>query len=1040
MKANITFSAFPFLLLRTPLLSMDNAYNFPADTSTLFQEGLYLSSPEFWEELKKKDYSIADDKIAQTLHKYWLRSSTRCTPYGTFAGSTLINITDRGTNITLDCKEQYFRYLRLDMNYMSKLIAEVSKIPAVLNQLKFFPNNSIYYISDYIRYAEYTIQNNTRHYYLASVEKTSYLIAVLEKAKEGLTIDELVAVIMMHEEVDENEANIYISSLWESQLLVSELEPCITGPEPLDKFIQQISLFQGVDNLRLCLFEIQTLLQHPRHGVEYYREVEGKLKNIGASLELPKNTLQVDLFLRTKNSNVNQQLVDNILAQVSDLMALSRKNENVDLNNFKSKFYNRYEDAEMPLNIVLDADIGIGYAGVNTDNTGKGTVIENLPIRVDIKKSGSQIDYIIQYTLLKYDDFIKSGKTCIEIKEVELQNFKSQVENLVFPTSMFLMGSLLSKGDKLDTENFLFDLAAFGGPSAGNLLGRFAHGDNQILEVTREILKKEELEHPGVLFAEIAHLPQARIGNILLRPILRKYEIPYVGKSGALEENLIPIDDLMVSVKSNEVIIRSRKFNRRVIPRLTTAHNFGFNSLPVYKFLCDLQGQGLSYPNVWDWGHLELLKHLPRVMYKNIIIKKARWKIEENDIKDLTSDSSSHVYYFRDFRSRLNIPQKVLYKENDNELLIDFEKTTGITLFVRYLRKNKVIQLEEFLFSEENCVVRDFNGNPFTNQVIIPVHQNRISENQKESLNEKIVNGSFNLSKRIFSVYSEWIYFKVYCGPKTAETLLKNTILPFIEEGIKTQKFEHFFFVRFKDDDTHLRIRFFNSNIENQLQLKKEFMLVLQGYIDNGLVHKIVIDSYVREIERYGEGLVGYTEKLFHSDSLAILRFINLLEDENESEKYRLLFALRGIDMLLIDFGFSPSGKLEMLRLIQSAFFKEFGGHSSLQKQLNDKYRKYQKDIFSHMDYHQDAKNEIEAAVEVFQIRSEMNKPIVKNILSQMPTDNKHILFELMQSYIHMFMNRLFISHQRNYELVVYHFLEKFYMSQIAIKNKNAGA
>ena len=34
-------------------------------------------------------------------------------------------------------------------------------------------------------------------------------------------------------------------------------------------------------------------------------------------------------------------------------------------------------------------------------------------------------------------------------------------------------------------------------------------------------------------------------------------------------------------------------------------------------------------------------------------------------------------------------------------------------------------------------------------------------------------------------------------------------------------------------------------------------------------------------------------------------------------------------------------------------------------------------------------------------------------------------------------MNRLFIGNQRKYELVVYHFLKKYYTSQLAIAHKS---
>ena len=44
----------------------------------------------------------------------------------------------------------------------------------------------------------------------------------------------------------------------------------------------------------------------------------------------------------------------------------------------------------------------------------------------------------------------------------------------------------------------------------------------------------------------------------------------------------------------------------------------------------------------------------------------------------------------------------------------------------------------------------------------------------------------------------------------------------------------------------------------------------------------------------------------------------------------------------------------------------------------------------------------------------------------------------LMSSYLHMFINRMFVSNQRKVELVVYDYLLKYYESKIAReKNKN---
>src|SRR5690606_31096373 len=184
---------------------------------------------------------------------------------------------------------------------------------------------------------------------------------------------------------------------------------------------------------------------------------------------------------------------------------------------------------------------------------------------------------------------------------------------------------------------------------------------------------------------EIAHLPQARIGNILLRPIIRRYEIPYVGLSGIDDSKQIKIEDLYVFIKNEEVVLWSKEFNKRVHPRLTTAHNFGNNSLPIYKFLCDLQYQNMAYAGVWSWGNLNTMKFLPRVVFKDLILHKASWKITEKDLDSLPKDKKDWLEFFDNFREINKMPKRVVIKQGDHTLLIDFNERLGLNLFVDYV-------------------------------------------------------------------------------------------------------------------------------------------------------------------------------------------------------------------------------------------------------------------------------------------------------------------------------------------------------------------
>lgn len=448
-----------------------------------------------------------------------------------------------------------------------------------------------------------------------------------------------------------------------------------------------------------------------------------------------------------------------------------------------------------------------------------------------------------------------------------------------------------------------------------------------------------------------------------------------------------------------------------------------------------MQLQNIAYPNVWDWGHLENLKHTPRVVYKNIILKKASWRISEVDIQDLPNDKAEYKDYFNKWLQKQKIPKRIQYVEGDNELLIDFDEEVGVELFIHYLRKKKNITCEEFLFTDENCIVRDEKNRPYTNEIIIPISAETSAENSNKffTISEKKM-------QQKFTPFSEWIYFKLYCGNKAAEHILRSDILKFVENGITNMLFEQFFFIRYKDDYSHIRIRFYNKNIAKQKELFVLFTDALKTSLDNGLVKKITLDTYTRELERYGNEYIIAAEQIFHADSIAVLRFLALLEGTNE-QKYRFIFALRGIDMLLEDFGLTLDEKKSHLQEIQIQFFNEFGGSLQLRKQLNEKYRSYQMDIFIHLDSSKDKENEIDEAISVFKIRSEEIAKVIKQNFSNLKGTEKKAKFKKwLPSYIHMFMNRLYIGHQRKYELVAYHFLEKYYTSQTAMlkmKDKN---
>ncbi len=335
----------------------------------------------------------------------------------------------------------------------------------------FYSNNSLYELPDGFRYAEYHIRNNSRYYELSSIEKTPYLQAVLTHAAQGASLRSLVDLLVAAEEVTEEEARAFITHMWASQLLLgagalynrsrSAIRPdrAAGGHGTGRRHYATAESFTGTGT--------KTLLK----GVAYYQRIEQALSELNPHLQIPGSKIQTDLFLHARQSQVNRQLVEAIIGQAEALKALSRRNRNNNLESFKTKFYSRYEEAEIPLAIALDADLGLGYATVQDELSGGGELIDGLAIQGSREQPSFVFDYIQQFVQGKYFAW-QAGSSRYRDNGRGAEKLGKQTEDFQFASSMYIMGSLFKENGQLDDRHFSFDLTGYGGPSAANLLGR----------------------------------------------------------------------------------------------------------------------------------------------------------------------------------------------------------------------------------------------------------------------------------------------------------------------------------------------------------------------------------------------------------------------------------------------------------------------------------------------------------------------------------------------------------------------------------------
>jgi lantibiotic biosynthesis protein len=1022
------YSFHPNLVLRTPRNPYgSNAFDQSVASNPAFLESLFLASPVLTDEISKlSGKAITEKKMMLSLNKYRLRAATRCTPFGLFSGCNVVNWANSETNIVLneDCIK---RHTRLDMHYACALAQHLALLDCIKSQLTYYPNNSLYLLGDELRYIEYKYEGGRRKHQISAVFHSAYLETIVKQAAGGITIAAMKQ-LLVNDYITDEDAQFFIDELLEAQVLVSELEPAITGDEFIYQIIRSLQRIYAISSnpelgsIISILQQVIVMLEHIDAQQVNHPDAYLCIQNMLKELEIPfeaNKLFQTDTIKTTHAVSVDDSIRQQISTALEVLNRLSPVSDSNQLTAFAARFTERYENKEIPLLEALDTETGLGYPEKSGNDT--TPLVDNVYLP-QTKTQAASIQWGLVEHLLneKLNAAMKHGHFTVELSDADLAPFKAaDWSNL--PPSMSVMFRLTGGEQPVFIESV-------SGSSAANLLGRFAHADKAIEELVNNITTEEQDRNPAIIFAEIIHLPESRIGNILLHPRFRQYEIPYLATASAEVEKQLPVADLMISVSNNQIVLRSKKLNKIIIPRLSTAHNYNLSALPVYHFLCDLQHQGCRSGLQFNWGSLSArFQFLPRVIYKNVILSAATWRFAQKhyqplaDAKDINMRSAELAR----FREQWQLPGLVVLAEGDHELLINLEDPFSVDMLLDAIKHKPGIELKEFLQPAANAV-KDSQNNIYCNQFIAALVKKTTSYKAAQYLQHPPPPA---VTERCFTPGSAWLYYKFYCGAKSADKILTDALLPLTEALTQEGLIDGFFFIRYNDPSFHIRFRFHLSDQQHLGKIMEMVYTRLRSFEQQGFIWKIQLDTYQRELERYGSDSIEICEHIFFHDSKAVLKMLELTGGDDR-EHIRWLWALRAIDGLLNDFEFSLEQKLTLLGFLKTNFLAEFNADKMLKTQLTAKYNDHRKRIESTLDSQKDDASEIKPLLDIIAEKSQSLKPLAAVLLQKQEMNTLAIpLSNLLCSFIHMLVNRTMLAKPRLHELVIYDMLYRYYFS-----------
>lgn len=289
-----------------------------------------------------------------------------------------------------------------------------------------------------------------------------------------------------------------------------------------------------------------------------------------------------------------------------------------------------------------------------------------------------------------------------------------------------------------------------------------------------------------------------------------------------------------------------------------------------------------------------------------------------------------------------------------------------------------------------------------------------------------------NNIKRKFYPGDKWLYAKIYASSTQCEHILTKRLTKLINSLTKQSLIQKWFFIRYADPDFHIRLRFLLENTEDIAIVMLKLHNALRDELSGGIINKIQYDTYNREMERYVENNIENSESLFYIDSIATLKILDVINLYKGTVEDRIAIACKSIDQFLSDFNYKIELKLRIMTVISNLFCREFGYNDNNKTELNNLFRNFSPKIELFMMDNSSPQRLLQQAIcKIIEERS-YNQIEIISVIKMNMKNNKTKQLDLIQSYIHMMMNRFFCSHNRQYEMLVYYFLKKEYTSIIA--------
>jgi len=961
---DVEYKACEFFVSRVPLLPVESYFDvfgngddnevreklFSLFKSADLEEALAVASLDSHQALARvssTDSTKAAGQLLSTLIKYYIRLTTRPTPYGLFSGVSIGTFGEK-SDMVVSNTSKHTKRARVDTEWLYAVIKQIESTREIRRLLKVRFND--YVCEDGSRLEKPTttfLQLNTATAELGtSIKYTRQVNRVEEAAHEPVVFSDLLSELSAENPgVPPDKIDSFLDQLFENEYLLSELRPPIVNTDALDHVIHALRrIAQNSQAKEYCeqLESIRTAIAKYNaapigNGIELFDEIIAKMKTVYAA----KNYLQVDMKTAMDSNELPHSLKEELEEFVAAMVRITPEEQISDeYADYFDRFLEKYGTAaEIPVLELLDTDKGLGLPSYY-----HGAARRPTPKRQKAEKT-LRLERLLKRKLMLS---LKENTGILALTDSDIDyiaggnapNIAPKRSDYLPSFELFLIAHPGSTGTSKEAP-YCFTLApAMASNGIGKGIGRFR--DMFSAEETscfhKQAVKLQEA-FSDYIIAEIAEIPErGRTSNVCTNYSDCDYQL-MLSTNRCDGKQALSIRDLYISAdpSSRRFHIRSRSLHKEVVVTATSMLNPTFGSSAV-RFLKEISTKYRfnvidTIANITRSDY----EYIPRITYKRIVLKPATWLISRDALGISGDKEDSFIHGLQDFRKKWNVPRYVHLAEFDNRLLFDLDNPLHIHEIYHFVKKqnSRPLQFMEEVCNFDEYAARDQAGRHYATEVVVPFClSGDLSEHEYKADTRSFFLTTSDTRLNAMSIAprkqillpgsGNWLYFKLYGYRKRKEELIAK-LYELLEMQIRDSQIKKYFFIRYSDPEPHLRVRV-QAEADQLSHVFAEMTRQLEKLRLDGLLSQVVIDTYQRETERYGGAqLIGKAEDYFFHDSRTVMKILH----KQHTEKVSINFEYIGVSLIISTlhaFGLSMEMTAQFLNASnnQKSYRKEF--------------------------------------------------------------------------------------------------------------------